>query len=123
MAVTLLNDEGIPVACEADLSSLVMQIAFKYLADRPAWITDLVIDFSGGYVIHAHCTAPTRMHGFDSPPEPYALDTHDESGKPLVVSTKMRAGEEVTVAQVSPDFTSLFLHHGRTEDTPVMELA
>ncbi|MEM1868190.1 MAG: hypothetical protein QXY83_05050 [Thermosphaera sp.] len=123
VAVTLLNDEGIPAACEADLNSLVMQIAFKYLADRPAWITDPVIDFSGEYVIYAHCTAPTQMCGFGSPPEPYALDTHDESGKPLVVRTKMKTGGEVTAAQLSLDFTNLFLHRGWIEDAPVIDLA
>lgn len=123
VAITLLNDEGIPAACEADLNSLIVQLIFKYLADRPAWITDPIIDFNGNYVIHAHCTAPTRMRGFGALPEPYALDTHDESGKPVVVRTKMSVGEVVTAAQISSDFTKLLVHRGKIEDTPVVDLA
>ena len=123
IAISLLNDEGIPAACEADLSSLIMQVIFKHLADRPSWIVDPIIDFSGNYIVHAHCTAPTKMRGYSSESEPYALDTHDESGKPVVMRTKMSVGEVVTVAQISSDFSKLLVHVGKIEDTPITDLA
>lgn len=122
VAVSLLNDDGIPAACEADLSSLLLQIIFKFLAKRPAWISDPVIDFSDSSVTYAHCTAPTKMRGFTEKPEPYALDTHDESGKPVVVRTKMSLGQVITVSQVSPDFSKLYLHINKVADTPLIDL-
>ena len=123
VAISLLNDEGIPAACEADLSSLLLQVIFKYLVKKPAWISDPVIDFSDNSVTYAHCTAPTKMKGFAEEPEPYALDTHDESGKPVVIRTKMSLGQVITVAQVSPDFSKLYLHVNKIVDTPVVDLA
>ncbi len=123
VAVSLLNDEGIPTACEADLSSLLIQVVFKYLAGRPAWISDPVIDFRDNSIIYAHCTAPTKMKGFTGEPEPYALDTHDESGKPVVVRTKMSLGQVVTITQISPDFSKLYLHINKIIDTPLIDLA
>lgn len=123
VAVSLLNNEGIPVACEADLSSLLIQVIFKYLAERPAWISDPVIDFRDSSVTYAHCTAPTKMKGFTEEAEPYALDTHDESGKPLVIRTKMSLGQAITVTQISPDFSKLYLHVNKIVDTPVVDLA
>lgn len=110
VVISLLNDEGIPAACEADLSSLLLQVIFKYLAGKPAWISDPVIDFSDGSVTYAHCTAPTKMKGFTEESEPYAIDTHDESGKPAVIRTKMSLGQVITVTQISPDFSKLYLH-------------
>ena len=123
IAISLLNDEGIPAACEADLNSLIMQILFKYLANKPSWIVDPVIDFNGNIVIHAHCTAPTKMKGYNKEGEPYALDTHDESGKPATIRTKMSVGQVITGAQISSDFTKLVAHKAVIEDTPIIDLA
>jgi len=123
VAVSLLNDEGIPAACEADLSSLLLQVIFKYLARKPAWISDPVIDFSDGSVTYAHCTAPTKMKGFTEEAEPYAIDTHDESGRPAVIRTKMSLGQAITITQISPDFSKLYLHVNKIADTPIIDLA
>lgn len=121
--LSLLNDEGIPAACEADLNSMIMQIVFKHLAGKPSWIVDPVIDFKDNVVIHAHCTAPTKMKGYNKEPEPYAIDSHDESGKPATIRTKMSIGQEFTAAQISADFKRLVVHKGIIEDTPIVELA
>jgi len=123
IAVSLLNDEGIPSACEADLNSLILQVIFKYLAGRPAWISDPVIDFKDDSVVYAHCTAPTKMKGFEEEAEPYAIDTHDESGKPAVIRTRMRVGQVITVAQISSDFTKMYVHTNKVSDVPIVDLA
>lgn len=122
LAITLLNDEGIPAACEADLNSLILQVAFTYIAKRPGWISDPVFDFSDSSIVYAHCTAPTRMAGFRGEEDQYALDTHDESGKPLVVRVKMRVGEKITIAQISPDFAKLYISTAEIADTPVIDI-
>ncbi|RLF64021.1 MAG: hypothetical protein DRN30_05870, partial [Thermoplasmata archaeon] len=100
-----------------------MQIVFKHLAGKPSWIVDPVIDFKDNVIIHAHCTAPTKMKGYNKEPEPYAIDTHDESGKPATIRTKMSIGQEFTAAQISADFKRLIVHKGIIEDTPIVELA
>jgi len=123
IAITLLNDQGVPAACEADLNSLILQIIFKYLAGRPAWINDPVFDFKDGSVTYAHCTAPTKMAGYSSEGEPYAIDIHDETGKPAAIRTKFKVGQVVTIAQISSDFKKLIIRRAEIADVPIIELA
>jgi len=123
IALSLLNDEGIPAACEADLNSMIMQILFNHLAKKPSWIVDPVIDFNDNIVVHAHCTAPTKMKGYTEEGEPYAIDTHDESGKPATIRTKMSIGQTITGAQISSDFTKLIAHKAVIENTPIIDIA
>jgi L-fucose isomerase-like protein len=123
LAITLLNDEGVPAACEADLNSLVLQVAFTHIAKRPGWISDPVFDFSDSSITYAHCTAPTKMSGFGERGEQYVLDTHDESGKPLVVRVKMAENTKITITQISPDFTKLYISVAEIASSPVVDLA
>ena len=58
---TLLNDKGIPSACEGDVFSLFTMYVFNYLTGLPSFISDPVIDSSKNRVIHAHCVAPTKI--------------------------------------------------------------
>ena len=121
--MSLLNDEGIPAACEADLNSTIMQILFKHLAKKPSWIVDPVIDFNDNTIVCAHCTAPIKMKGYTEEGEPYAIDTHDESGKSATIRTKMSIRQVITGAQISSDFTKLIAHKVVIEDTPIIDIA
>jgi len=94
---SLLNDEGICAACEADLNSLLTMLVFRYLGDVPSFITDPVIDTARNSVIHAHCVSATRMDGKNQ--ERFIIRNHSESRTGVALQVKMKEGQEVTVAK------------------------
>ena len=71
-----MNDDGIPAACEADTGAIGAHIIVQYLFDRPGFQQDPVADTSDDTLIGAHCSCPTRLNGFNNPPEPFELIHH-----------------------------------------------
>ena len=63
------------------------------------------------------------MRGYGSESEPYALDVHDETGKPVTIRTKMSVGEAVTIAQISSDFRKLLIRKAEIADIPIIDVA
>ena len=102
LSISILNDEGIPAGCEADVESLITLCFSHYLGNRPGFQGDPVIDGSNGRVTLAHCTAATRFMGYDREPFPFWLRTHTESWRDLAVETEMRQndGEPVTLLKL-----------------------
>jgi len=112
IAFSLLNDEGIPAACEADLNSLITMILLRYLADKPSFISDPVPDFSNGYLYHAHCTSATRLRGINREQEKYYLRNHAESLSGVAVQTLWPVGSKVTSVKIELRERILLLHTG-----------
>lgn len=100
LAFSMLNDEGMPAACEADLDSLLTMFIFRHLTGKPSFISDPVVDVGKNRVIHAHCTSPRRMRGFELKPEPFMLRNHSESHTSVSLQVKMREGQEITAAKL-----------------------
>ena len=71
-----MNDDRIPAACEADTGAVASHIIVQYLFDRPGFQQDPVADTLNNAIIGAHCSCPTRLNGFDRPPEPFDLTHH-----------------------------------------------
>ncbi|MCD6291816.1 MAG: hypothetical protein J7M34_15070 [Anaerolineae bacterium] len=117
---SLLNDEGICAACEADLNSLVTMLIFRYLGDVPSFITDPVIDTARNSVTHAHCVAPTKMDGKNR--ERFIIRNHSESRTGVSLQVKMRIGQEVTVAKVM-DLERMILSTGTIISNPDVDRA
>ncbi|MBI4579987.1 MAG: hypothetical protein HY718_09820, partial [Planctomycetes bacterium] len=97
---TRLNDVGLIGVCEADLLSTMTQIIYTHLGGKPGFVTDPVFDTSNNTVIHAHCVAATKMDGPAGESMPYAIRTHLEDYKGAVLQTKMRIGQEITMAKL-----------------------
>jgi len=95
-----LNDLGLAGVCEADLPSTMTQIIFQHMEGVPGFVTDPVFDVSNNAVIHAHCVAATKMDGPSGPAAPYEIRTHLEDHKGAVLQTKMRVGQEITMAKL-----------------------
>jgi len=112
---TLLNDEGICAACEADLNSLLTMLVFRYLGDVPSFISDPVIDTARNSVIHAHCVSATRLNGTHR--ERYIVRNHSESRTGVSLQVKMRVGQDVTVAKFV-DLNRLFISTGTILSNP-----
>jgi len=96
-----MNDDGIPAACEADTGAIAAQIMVQYLFDRPGFQQDPVADTSDDTIIGAHCSCPTRLNGFNKPPEPFELIPH-HGNRDAVPRTIWKEGQRVTCLDVMP---------------------
>ncbi|KXB07838.1 hypothetical protein AKJ56_02245 [candidate division MSBL1 archaeon SCGC-AAA382N08] len=112
IAFQMLRDEGIPAVCEADIPQLVTTILLRYIADKPTFINDPVIVPDKNRVVVAHCTAPTKMNGFEKQPENYDAFLHHETKLGLAPSVKFSEGQKVTLAGVSHDFQEMIATEG-----------
>ena len=97
-AWAMLNDAGIPAACEADLNALATLMLLRYLRDRPGFQQDPVPDTALNALIGSHCVCPTRLRGFAQPPHPFEIRSH-HSGTGVAIRTLWRVGEPVTIVQ------------------------
>jgi hypothetical protein len=99
-AISKFNDEGIPAGCEADVESLITLCFCHYLAGRPGFMSDPVIDESTNRIIFAHCTASTRFLGYKQKPFPFWFRSHTESWRDVGIETEMKQKGEVTVLRL-----------------------
>jgi hypothetical protein len=99
IAWSKMNDDGIPAACEADLGAVATHVITQYLFDRPGFQQDPVGESAREAVIGAHCSCPTRLGGFGTPPEVYDIVHHhgvrDATARPV-----WKVGQRVTCADV-----------------------
>ena len=96
-----MNDDGIPAACEADTGAIASHILVQYLFDRPGFQQDPVADTSDDTLIGAHCSCPTRLNGFNNPPEPFEL-IHHHGNRDAVPRTIWKVGQRITLLHFSP---------------------
>lgn len=101
IAWSRMNDQGIPAACEADLGAVASHTVVQYLFDRPGFQQDPVADTLYAAIIGAHCSCPTRLNGFDQPPEPFDI-VHHHGNRDAVPRTLWRKGQRVTSLDVLP---------------------
>ncbi len=101
IAWSRMNDEAIPAACEADYGAVASHIIVQRLFDRPGFQQDPVADTKNNAIIGAHCTCPTRLSGFDKPPEPFDL-VHHHGNRDAVPRTLWRKGRRITSIDVLP---------------------
>jgi len=101
IAWSRMNDDGIPAACEADLGAVGSHIIVQYLFDRPGFQQDPVADTSDDTVIGAHCSSPTRLNGFNNPPEPFDL-VHHHGNRDAVPKTLWKTGQRITCLDFLP---------------------
>jgi hypothetical protein len=99
IAWSKMNDDGIPAACEADLGAVASHIIVQYLFDRPGFQQDPVAETSREAIIGAHCSCPTRLNGFDAPPEPYDI-RHHHANRDATARTIWKLGQRVTSIDV-----------------------
>jgi hypothetical protein len=96
-----MNDNGIPAACEADEGAIAAHIIVQYLFERPGFQQDPVADTSDDTLIGAHCSCPTRLNGFNNPPEPFEL-IHHHGNRDAVPRTIWKIGQRITLLDFLP---------------------
>jgi hypothetical protein len=101
IAWSRMNDDGVPAACEADTGAIAAHVVVQNLFDRPGFQQDPVADTSSDTLIGAHCSCPTRLNGFNMPPEPFEI-IHHHGNRDAVPRTIWKIGQRVTCLDVLP---------------------
>jgi len=101
IAWSRMNDDAIPAACEADPGAVAAHVVVQYLFDRPGFQQDPVPETAVGGIIGAHCSCPTKLNGFDEPPERFDLK-HHHGNRDAVPRTIWREGQRITCLDVLP---------------------
>ncbi len=100
IAVALLNDSGIPAACENDFNSLPLLALSPLITGAPGWIANVSEVLPSGYVRLSHCTIALKL-GFSC-----LLVNHFETGRPLSISCSL-LHRKVLVARFSNNYRAL----------------
>ena len=115
-----LNDEGSVGCCEADWPAAISLRLTSFLFGRPGFMQDPAPNTVNNSLMGAHCSCPTRLDGFDKPPEPFILRSHSESNTGVAPQVLWREGQKVTIMKFQgPE--SIILGTGRVLrniDTP-----
>jgi L-fucose isomerase-like protein len=114
-AMSMLTDgfdmpQPMPCSCEADINGTVTQLILQWLAEAPAFGTDMVgVDVARDRVALWHCgLAPLSMA--DPASQPHG-EIHSNRKVPLVMDFPLKAGE-VTLARISQATGRLRLVYG-----------
>ena len=99
MAWLKLNDEGSVGCCEADWNAAISLRLTSLLCDRPGFMQDPAPNTVNNTLMGAHCSCPTKLNGFDKPPEPFILRNHSESELGVSPQVLWRIGQKVTVME------------------------
>lgn len=99
IAWSYMLDRGIPAACEADIGAALTHALVQKLFDRPGFQQDPVPETARQCLIGAHCTCPTRLRGWNEPPEPYYL-SHHHGRRDAVPVPQWSTGQRVTIADL-----------------------
>lgn len=117
-AMSMLSDglgqaTPVPCSCEADINGTITQLLLQWLADAPAFGTDVVaMDFDEDVIALWHCgLAPLSMA--DPAVQPHG-GIHSNRRVPLVMEFPLKPGR-VTVARLSQASGELRLVLGRGE--------
>ena len=132
---TLLNEMGIPSACEYDLIGLYSIAALTALTNKAPYManTQPCVYFNGhvegeysgiSYIPEmdsdpniyytGHATPNRKMHGFDAEPMPYALRpfTNSGFGATMRIDFNQYKGETITLMRFNPECTKIMVAKG-----------
>lgn len=87
MALSHLNDEGIPASCEGDIPLLLTMMLAKQKWGSIGFQVNPAEIHKDGRILLAHCTVPLKMC------TSYVLDTHFESGIGVGIHGELIEGE------------------------------
>lgn len=107
LALSLLNAEGIPAACEGDQKSLLSMVIMKALAGQSGFMANpSYIIPEKEEIIFAHCTIPVDMV------DEFSLTTHFESGTGVAIAGDLKP-QPMTIFKCDDQFRRYYA--GRAE--------
>ena len=96
IALSKLNDEGIPAACEGDIPVLLTMMVVKRLTGEYCFQVNPARIQADGEMLFAHCTLPLKMT------EKHEFTTHFESGIGVAIHGDLPTGD-YTLVKMSGD--------------------
>jgi len=119
LAFVKLNDEGIPAACEGDLTALMTMIFLSHLADRPTFMGNIVYANPRENLLDInHCVLPFCMDGHAERSKPYTLRGYHDLGHGATATYDPGTGQEVTVARFDTPLRELVFLRGTVISCP-----
>ena len=100
IALSKLNDEGIPAACEGDIPTLLTMMVCKQLTGELCFQVNPARIKADGEMLFAHCTLPLGMT------EKHEYTTHFESGIGVAIHGDLPTGD-YTLVKLSGDMKRL----------------
>lgn len=100
IALSKLNDEGIPAGCESDIPVLLTMMVCKKLTGEPGFLINPARIQPDGQMLLAHCTIPLKMT------EKHEYTTHFESGIGVAIHGELPTGD-YTLVKLSGDMKRL----------------
>ena len=100
IALSKLNDEGIPASCEGDIPTLLTMMIVKRLTGELCFQVNPARIQANGEMLFAHCTLPLKMT------EKYEFTTHFESGIGVAIHGDLPTGD-YTLVKLSGDLQRL----------------
>lgn len=96
IALSKLNDEGIPASCEGDIPTLLTMMIVKRLTGELCFQVNPARIQNDGQMLFAHCTLPLKMT------EKHEYTTHFESGIGVAIHGDLPTGD-YTLVKMSGD--------------------
>ena len=96
IALSKLNDEGIPASCEGDIPTLLTMMIVKKLTGELCFQVNPARIRNDGQMLFAHCTLPLKMT------EKHEYTTHFESGIGVAIHGDLPTGD-YTLVKMSGD--------------------
>jgi hypothetical protein len=100
IALSKLNDEGIPAACEGDIPTLLTMMVCKRLTGELCFQVNPARIHPDGQMLFAHCTLPLRMT------DKHEYTTHFESGIGVAIHGDLPTGD-YTLVKLSGDLSRI----------------
>lgn len=100
IALSKLNDEGIPASCEGDIPTLLTMMLCKRLTNEPCFQVNPARIQPDGHILFAHCTLPLKMT------VSHEYTTHFESGIGVAIHGELPTGG-YTLVKLSGDLKRL----------------
>ena len=100
IALSKLNDEGIPAACEGDIPTLLTMMICRKLTGELCFQVNPARIQADGQMLFAHCTLPLGMT------EKHEYTTHFESGIGVAIHGDLPSGD-YTLVKLSGDMKRL----------------
>lgn len=100
IALSKLNDEGIPAACEGDIPTLLTMMLCKRITGELCFQANPARIQENGEILFAHCTLPLGMT------EKHEYTTHFESGIGVAIHGDLPTGD-YTLVKLSGDLKRL----------------
>jgi hypothetical protein len=88
-------------------------LAMGYLAGRPGFISDPVIDTAQNQIVYPHCVAPTKVFGPGGTVNPYRIRSHAEDRKGAAMQSLLPAGYLLTTMKINPARREAVLHQAK----------